>query len=702
MKYLFLLSISLVLFPVGFNSNSFAQEDIRIMAYNVYQYWVNDPDYGSSKLNALRNIIDPINPDILVGVEIHDDGLVAAEDFRVNVLNYSTSDKYLLGDSPGPTSAYGLYGQGGNPDGKFSNFLYYKPDKFTYLNGSVVIEDYKWPTLKFELYNNLTGDKIIIFGVHLSSTDDGDRRDEANAILNVTNNLVNGEYFIAAGDFNFVDGPTETAYGLLTTDDFVDLGGFTNYNRTFNARSGIYDRYDMILISPTIDDPGGISYQYPSYMVDGNTGGSTTDNTHKTASDHLPVYADFTFDFPSPVNPPYPGSIVFTQVGASDNDVIEFMTLYRMDLTTLKITDNGIDINGDLLNSEGTFDLSNLDGTGDWNDVPAGTFVQLSENFSSNDNDASDRILKYQGSYELTKPSLETGGEQLIAYTGTSVSPTYIAGINWGNSGWSGASSSFSKSINSVNSTTSYAPGTPSDISLGTSNDYAFTEIVDDALYATRNALTNSSNWDTLAIRGTYEDLRTKIGSGALPVELISFNAGFTKNNISLYWETQTEVNNYGFNVERSIDNNTWTTLSFIEGNGNSNSPKYYDFTDNDITKSGNYNYRLKQIDNDGTFEYSKIVSVNVSLPDNYYLSQNYPNPFNPETRIDFSIPQKQMVTLRIYNTIGEQVAELLNGEKDAGSYSVTFNGSNLPSGIYIYRLTTQNFVMNKKMTLLK
>ena len=193
-----------------------------------------------------------------------------------------------------------------------------------------------------------------------------------------------------------------------------------------------------------------------------------------------------------------------------------------------------------------------------------------------------------------------------------------------------------------------------------------------------------------------------KIGNSALPVELVSFNGKLNEKHIELHWQTQTEVNNYGFNVERSINNKDWATLSFIEGNGNSNSPKYYDFTDNDITKSGNYNYRLKQIDNDGTFEYSKIVSVNVSLPENYYLSQNYPNPFNPETRIDFSIPQKQMVALRIYNTIGEQVAELLNEEKDAGSYSVTFNGSNLPSGIYIYRLSTQNTVLIKKMTLLK
>ena len=89
-------------------------------------------------------------------------------------------------------------------------------------------------------------------------------------------------------------------------------------------------------------------------------------------------------------------------------------------------------------------------------------------------------------------------------------------------------------------------------------------------------------------------------------------------------------------------------------------------------------------------------------MPEKYYLSQNYPNPFNPETKIDFSIPEKQLISLKIYNVIGEQVAELLNEVRNAGSYSVTFNGTGLPSGIYVYSLKTENLVINKKMTLLK
>jgi len=149
-------------------------------------------------------------------------------------------------------------------------------------------------------------------------------------------------------------------------------------------------------------------------------------------------------------------------------------------------------------------------------------------------------------------------------------------------------------------------------------------------------------------------------------------------------------------------DEYDWKAVGFVEGNGNSNSPKRYNFSDSDINQSGTYYYRLKQIDNDGTYEYSDVVTVEVGVPNTFYLSQNYPNPFNPETRIDFTLPEKQLVSLRVYNMLGELVRELVNEEKEAGNYSVMFDGSNLPSGVYIYRLQTSSFAANKKMTLLK
>jgi len=189
---------------------------------------------------------------------------------------------------------------------------------------------------------------------------------------------------------------------------------------------------------------------------------------------------------------------------------------------------------------------------------------------------------------------------------------------------------------------------------------------------------------------------------GPFPVELAYFTGIINGNNVELRWRTETEVNNYGFDIERTKDNSDWITIGFVEGHGNSNSPKQYKFIDTDINQSGTHYYRLKQIDNDGTYEYTHIISIEIGVPDNFYLSQNYPNPFNPTTRIDFTLPKKQSVILRIYNTLGEQVAELVNEEREAGSYSIIFDASGLSSGVYIYRLLTPLFANNKKMTLLK
>jgi hypothetical protein len=661
------------------SSNVIAQETIRIMSYNVFEYKTSS---STPKKNALINVINPLDPDILIGVEI-DNNPSAADHFRTEVLNSGgATDKYFLGPSP-VTSAFGGY----------DNFAYYKPEKFTFLSGTIIVEGGKWPTLQFQLYNNLTGNKIIIYGVHLSSTSSIQRVFEADSIRLSSNALPTGTYFIAAGDFNLVSGTSNPYLHLLDQTEqgyFKDSGNFDDIFNTYNATL-LDRRFDLILNSQSVVNAGGVEYVSSSFTVGGNDGSPPADQVYLDASDHLPVYADYTFGFPSSVNPPYPGSIVFTQVGASgSNDVIEFITLYRMDLTTLKITDNSVNADSSLSSGEGTYDLSNLDGIGDWNDVPSGTFVRLGTNFN-NDNDASERILQYQGSTEPITPTLESGGEQLVAYTGLSSSPTYIAGINWGNAGWS-----------SPTGTTSYPPGTPSDIELGSSNDYSFNSNVNDILYVTRNSLTSISNWGVQGSPGNYNDLRLNIGNGALPVELAFFTASLNGSEVELRWRTETEVNNYGFEIERSTNNTDWRFIGFVEGNGNSNSPKHYSFSDIDIVLSGEYYYRLKQIDNDGTYEYSDVVSVEVGVPSNIYLSQNYPNPFNPETRIDFTLPENQLVSLRVYNTLGELVKELVNEQREAGSYSEIFDASKLPSGVYIYRLQASELAENKKMTLIK
>ncbi len=186
-----------------------------------------------------------------------------------------------------------------------------------------------------------------------------------------------------------------------------------------------------------------------------------------------------------------------------------------------------------------------------------------------------------------------------------------------------------------------------------------------------------------------------------LPVELTTFVAEIIDNSIHLSWETATEVNNYGFDIERSKDNNNWEKIGFVRGAGNSNSPKEYSFMDSKINSVGSYSYKLKQIDNDGAFSYSNVTEVKVS-PVKYELYQNYPNPFNPITNIKFSLPEESRVVINIYNMLGEKVMELINGEFVAGNQEVQLNATDLATGTYLYTIETKNFKAVKKMILMK
>ncbi len=116
----------------------------------------------------------------------------------------------------------------------------------------------------------------------------------------------------------------------------------------------------------------------------------------------------------------------------------------------------------------------------------------------------------------------------------------------------------------------------------------------------------------------------------------------------------------------------------------------------------GKFIYRLKQIDNDGTFEYSKIIEINVNVPLEFELNQNYPNPFNPSTTIKFSLPVTSNVKLSVFNILGEEVQIIVNETKEAGIYTINFNAAELNSGIYFYKLETRNFLLVKKMSLIR
>ena len=190
-------------------------------------------------------------------------------------------------------------------------------------------------------------------------------------------------------------------------------------------------------------------------------------------------------------------------------------------------------------------------------------------------------------------------------------------------------------------------------------------------------------------------------GTQVLPVQLTSFTAKSTKTGVMLNWTTATEINNYGFEIERSQTSNvkseTWEKVGFVEGHGNSNSPKEYSFFDN----SGATSYRLKQVDFNGNYEYSDVVTVS-SVLTKTELYQNSPNPFNPSTKISFSLAETGRVNVSVYNVIGQKVAELVNQTMESGIHNVDFNASNLTSGLYIYRLETPNYSNTMKMLLIK
>lgn len=189
---------------------------------------------------------------------------------------------------------------------------------------------------------------------------------------------------------------------------------------------------------------------------------------------------------------------------------------------------------------------------------------------------------------------------------------------------------------------------------------------------------------------------------GSIPVELTSFTASIIGNDVTLSWVTATELNNLGFYIERSTAEDNWNNLGFVEGHGTTTETQSYTFVDKDIA-SGIYNYRIKQVDFDGTYKYYNLKEeIQIDVPSSYELSQNYPNPFNPTTKIKYSVPEDGFVNIAVYNLLGGKVSEIVSGIQKAGNYEVTFSASELASGMYIYRMASGGFVSIKKMMILK
>jgi photosystem II stability/assembly factor-like uncharacterized protein len=197
-----------------------------------------------------------------------------------------------------------------------------------------------------------------------------------------------------------------------------------------------------------------------------------------------------------------------------------------------------------------------------------------------------------------------------------------------------------------------------------------------------------------------------KYQNDVTPVELLSFTANFDNGNVTLSWQTATETNNLGFEIERSSDGKSYSYIGFVKGRGNSTSTTSYLYVDQNPDGSDHFQYRIKQIDLDGTYEYSNVIEVKI-VPNNFTLYQNYPNPFNPTTKIKYTIPSVAAknnlpVILKVYDILGNEVATLVDEAKQPGIYEVEFAKSDLVSGVYFYQMQVADFSQTKKMVLLR
>ncbi|MBI2416881.1 MAG: T9SS type A sorting domain-containing protein [Ignavibacteriales bacterium] len=197
----------------------------------------------------------------------------------------------------------------------------------------------------------------------------------------------------------------------------------------------------------------------------------------------------------------------------------------------------------------------------------------------------------------------------------------------------------------------------------------------------------------------------------ATPVELVSFNALVQGRDIVLNWKTATEKNTDKFEIERTLSDapGQWLVVGSVKASGTSTKERSYTFTDMKLSAK-EYTYRLKMVDLDGMYSYSKVENTKVEIPQVFAVSQNYPNPFNPSTKIEYQVPADAKVRVELYNMTGEKIADLINKDHAAGFYSIELNASvhNLPSGVYIFRMMAQelkngeHFSATKKMVLIK
>jgi hypothetical protein len=238
---------------------------------------------------------------------------------------------------------------------------------------------------------------------------------------------------------------------------------------------------------------------------------------------------------------------------------------------------------------------------------------------------------------------------------------------------------------------------------LSTNNGTSWTQV---------NSGLGNTNIHSLGVSGTNLYAGT-IGSGVwrlplsdvgLSVQANSFKAIATNGSVELTWQTQSEINNLGFNVIRNDAGliASYTSDVSLRGLGTSTTGRGYSYKDSHIVNGHTYEYTVESVSSDGTKKDYPPIQVTVDIPKDYTLYQNYPNPFNPTTTINYDLPKNSHITLKVYDALGREVATLVDQEKTAGSYQATVDGSRFASGVYFYRIEAGTFSQTKKLLLVK
>lgn len=294
-----------------------------------------------------------------------------------------------------------------------------------------------------------------------------------------------------------------------------------------------------------------------------------------------------------------------------------------------------------------------------------------------------------------------TAGPFVVTYPNTNIGVPALStqSITWNIAGTDAAP--VSCSIVNIKLSTDGGQSWPITIAANTPNDGSESVIIPDNETTTARIKVEAADNIFFDISNTNFNI-----TAATPVELSAFRVIKTKSGVNIEWETVTETNNRGFSIERSKDKKNFEGVTFVNGYGSSVEKKQYSYFDKSVN-SGVYSYRLKQIDNDGTFKYSNVVDIDLGTPVNFSLMQNYPNPFNPTTNIGFNLPSSASVTLIITDLLGNQVSEVYNGTLNEGRHSIEFNAVNMSSGVYFYTLIAESegfnlFRQTRKMVVIK